>query len=455
MPVRILDLFAEFRTRCNGLGTPCGASLLGALAYFGIDGIDSTEKEEMRQLAMREGKHTEVERYALLDYCESDVTALEALLPAMLPKIDLPRALLRGRYMAAAARMEFNGVPLDKDTLQNFRDNWDVIKSRLTREIDCNYHVFIPAGSAAIDSQSRLGSAIYQKSAEIGAHPYNLAIAVDDVYKRYLEREAPLVAIKNAARRETVLTTNRVETWVGSDKDHSTYPQLDTTTRDVAAGLAELCISGGHETDGSGDTAHAALPSDRLRQSTERLKPKHHPDFLCEAAAHFVGKHDTIPDCVPLGFSAARFADWLIQNSIPWPRLETGQLALDDDTFRQMARTYPAVAPLRELRHALGEMRLFEDLAVGTDGRNRCLLSAFRSLTGRNQPSNAKFIFGPSCWLRALIRPEAGRATAYVDWSQQEFGIAAALSDDAAMQQAYLSGDPYLSFAKQAGAVPA
>lgn len=43
---------------------------------------------------------------------------------------------------------------------------------------------------------------------------------------------------------------------------------------------------------------------------------------------------------------------------------------------------------------------------------------------------------------------------AYIDWSQQEFGIAAALSGDQKMQAAYLSGDPYLTFAKQAGAVP-
>jgi len=43
---------------------------------------------------------------------------------------------------------------------------------------------------------------------------------------------------------------------------------------------------------------------------------------------------------------------------------------------------------------------------------------------------------------------------AYVDWSQQEFGIAAALSGDSAMMAAYTSGDPYLTFAKQARAVP-
>ncbi len=91
---------------------------------------------------------------------------------------------------------------------------------------------------------------------------------------------------------------------------------------------------------------------------------------------------------------------------------------------------------------------------VGTDSRNRTLLSPFRSRTGRNQPSNSKFVFGSSVWLRSLIKPAEGWGIAYIDWSQQEFGIAAALSGDQVMQQAYASGDPYLEFAKLAGAVP-
>ena len=57
--------------------------------------------------------------------------------------------------------------------------------------------------------------------------------------------------------------------------------------------------------------------------------------------------------------------------------------------------------------------------------------------------------------MRGLIKPAEGWGIAYVDWSQQEFGIAAALSGDEAMKQAYASGDPYLEFAKLAGAVPA
>jgi DNA polymerase I-like protein with 3'-5' exonuclease and polymerase domains len=108
---------------------------------------------------------------------------------------------------------------------------------------------------------------------------------------------------------------------------------------------------------------------------------------------------------------------------------------------------------MRELRSSLSEMRL-ANLQVGEDGRNRCLLSPFRSRTGRNQPSNSKFIFGPSVWLRGLIRPTPGWGLAYVDWSQQEFGIAAALSGDENMMEAYRTGDPYLAFAIQAGAAP-
>ena len=153
-------------------------------------------------------------------------------------------------------------------------------------------------------------------------------------------------------------------------------------------------------------------------------------------------------------FKRERWAALLARHNIPWPLLESGQSDLSDKTFRQMAKAHPLVSPYRELRSSLSDMRL-NDLAVGEDGRNRTVLWAFQSRTGRNQPSNSKFIFGPSVWLRGLIKPPPGYGVAYVDWSQQEFGIAAARSGDANMQAAYRSGDPYLALAKQAGAVPA
>ncbi|MGB9388746.1 MAG: DNA polymerase [Xanthobacteraceae bacterium] len=298
VPERVLDLFPEFRNATNGIPTGNGAGLLGALAYHGLDGIGALEKDEMRALVLRGGPWSDVERAHILDYCESDVAALARLLPAMLPKIDLPRALLRGRYTSAVARMERNGVPIDVGAFELLKQNWSKIQDQLIEEIDADYGVF------------------------------------------------------------------------------------------------------------DGRT-----------------------------------------------FKADRFATWLAKADIPWPRLESGRLDLSDDSFREMARGYPTIAPLRELRSALSEMRL-ADLAVGRDGRNRAMLSAFRARTGRNQPSNTKFIFGPSVWLRGLIQPPPGCGIAYIDWQQQEFGIAAALSGDPLMLEAYCSGDPYLAFAKQAGAAP-
>ena len=98
-------------------------------------------------------------------------------------------------------------------------------------------------------------------------------------------------------------------------------------------------------------------------------------------------------------------------------------------------------------------MRL-NDLTVGDDGRNRTPLWAFGSKTGRNQPSNTKFIFGPSVWLRGLIQPPPGHAVAYIDWSSQEVGIAAALSGDEAMMADFQTGDPYVAFGIRAGVLP-
>jgi DNA polymerase I-like protein with 3'-5' exonuclease and polymerase domains len=114
----------------------------------------------------------------------------------------------------------------------------------------------------------------------------------------------------------------------------------------------------------------------------------------------------------------------------------------------------PVVQPVGELRRQLAELRLPPGLSVGPDGRNRCMLSPFSSRTGRNQPSNSKFIFGQPSWLRGLIRPPPGYALAYIDWSQQEFALGAALSGDPAMIKAYLSDDPYLSFGREAGLIP-
>jgi hypothetical protein len=456
MPARVLDLYAEFRCLTSGLPVPCGNGLLGALAYHGLDGLAVAEKESMRELALRGGAYTAGEREALLDYCQSDVDSLARLLPAMLPKIDLPRALLRGRYTAAAARMEWEGAPLDVEALDRLRRGWERIKGRLIAAVDRGYGVFVPAGRRTINPASTFGAALLGEAEAWGIDPHRLADAVDVVWTEERESTRDLYAARRAARRATGLTARRIGQWEDAGRDSSEYPGLDVAARQLAGAYPALGIGTGYTSEGGfDDTDYAGRLWDVLRDRTEKSKPKHHPDILRRAAALVAScSGDNAQADGAMTFSAQRWSEYLARKGIPWPRLESGALALDDDTFREMARAYPVdVAPIRELRHSLSQLRLNE-LAAGSDGRNRVLLSAFGSRTGRNQPSNSRFIFGPSTWLRCLIRPAPGRAVAYVDWSQQELGIAAALSGDQHMQEAYVSGDFYLTFAKMAGAVP-
>ena len=453
-PVRILDLFAEFRCQTAGLSVPCGNGLLGALAYFGFDGLAAAEKEGMRQLAMRGEPYTAGEREDLLIYCQSDVDALARLLPAMLPRIDLPRALLRGRYMAAAARMEATGVPLDVEALERLRRSWEHIKGRLIYEANKTYGVFVPAGQRTIDPGTRLGAAILTTAAEWDVDPYRLADALDYLWSAEREAAKDSIEARRAARKATGLTARRIAHLEDTGHDYLSVPGLDVAARELAGAYPALGIGEGYNPDAPDEDLTGRLWN-LLRDRDERLPRRDDPDLLRRAAEMVSSSPPGEADSFgPMRFSTERRAAYLAGRGIPWPRLLSGALALDDDTFREMARAYPVeVGPIRELRYTLSQLRL-QDLAVGSDGRNRLLLSVFASKTGRNQPSNARFIFGPSCWLRCLIRPGPGRAVAYVDWSAQELGIAAALSGDQAMQDAYRSGDPYTWLARRVGAIP-
>ena len=58
-------------------------------------------------------------------------------------------------------------------------------------------------------------------------------------------------------------------------------------------------------------------------------------------------------------FSEQRFEQYLAANGVPWPRLQSGRLALDEDTFRQQARSHSRfIAKYHELRSALSKLKL-------------------------------------------------------------------------------------------------
>jgi DNA polymerase I len=115
LPTNVIDLYAEHRVETNGLYLPTGNGFLSALAWRGLTRIDVAVKDAMRNKILGQSSWSTSERAEILDYCTSDVEGLEVLLLAMLPKLDLPRALLRGRYTKAVAHMEREGIPIDME----------------------------------------------------------------------------------------------------------------------------------------------------------------------------------------------------------------------------------------------------------------------------------------------------------------------------------------------------
>lgn len=152
-------------------------------------------------------------------------------------------------------------------------------------------------------------------------------------------------------------------------------------------------------------------------------------------------------------FRTEKFIDFLKRSGIDWPRNRKKGIQLTQKTFEEMGEKHPEIKAIAHLRKMVSQLNRFE-LPIGSDERNRFGVRPFTAKTSRNQPRSSECIFGLSSWLRNLIQPKPGTVLAYIDWCQQEFGIAAALSQDANMMKAYDSGDPYLEFGKQAGLIP-
>jgi hypothetical protein len=280
MPERLIDLLIEHRNAINGHSGARVGGLVGALLSYGRPASDALVGDTTSQHLRRR------------------LSAVQALLQAMGPELDVGRALLRGRYLCAASRIEATGIPIDRDALGSLRQDWPGIRGRV----------------------------------------------IDDI-----------------------------------------------------------------------DRAFGAYRAER--------------------------------------FDEEAFASWLVRRGIDWPVTKTGRLDLTDETWRDMARLHPQVRPLKELRTTLLSFDP-HSMAVGCDGRNRTPVRPFSTVTGRNAPSARASALGSAAWVRHLIKPAPGTALAMIDFDGQEFGIAAALSGDEAMQTAYLSDDPYLSLARAAGAAP-
>jgi hypothetical protein len=153
LPTRVIDLYVEHLRETND-GRPRSYSaamkqarpeldtgLLGALLAHDIPSITSAQKSAGRELVMRGGPYTAADRTECLDYCQTDIDPLGALLERMLPQIralpnGLGQAVIRGQYSAAEARMNRCGIPIDVELHSRIYAHKDGICTDLIDQLD-------------------------------------------------------------------------------------------------------------------------------------------------------------------------------------------------------------------------------------------------------------------------------------------------------------------------------
>jgi hypothetical protein len=298
MPSCILDLYAEFRHRVCGLAHDDSCSLAKAMSYFSLPFIDAAEKHRWQMLCASSPNLSDEVREDVLNYCMTDVDAAERLLKVMLPKIDYPRCLIRGRYAKAVMDVEQNGLPIDVPYFRKFEASWDSVRAGLIQQ-----------------------------------------------------------------------------------QGHGLFVNVELDRRKFEPLLQQ----------------------------------------------------------------------WGLLES--WPRTETKLIKVDGDTLKDVARLNPILTDVCNLHSTLQSCKSI-GLPIGTDGNARCAVRPYRTKTGRNAPKSQQFLFSRSAWFRHFLKPSEGMAVASLDYSAQEFAIAAVLSGDEVMLQAYLTGDPYAGTAIAAGLAP-
>jgi hypothetical protein len=129
-----IDPYAEHLALTNGLTAAdifereedekrIGYRMVDALRAYGIEvsSEDETHKKAMQLRAAAGEPFSPEEWAAITAYCGEDVLWLGRLFTAMRDRIDLPAALVRGRYMTAIGQQMHRGIPVDRELVERFQ----------------------------------------------------------------------------------------------------------------------------------------------------------------------------------------------------------------------------------------------------------------------------------------------------------------------------------------------
>ena len=131
--------------------------------------------------------------------------------------------------MAAAARMEWNGTPIDVQHLKRLRRHWDAVQTRLINRINQDYGVYIPRDRKRLNRESAFGRAVLAEADAWGLDPDDVAEAAVTVWEIHRDLERTFFHAKREGRRVTGLTTTILNSWPLSRKSSSSWPRLDET----------------------------------------------------------------------------------------------------------------------------------------------------------------------------------------------------------------------------------
>jgi DNA polymerase I len=151
----------------------------------------------------------------------------------------------------------------------------------------------------------------------------------------------------------------------------------------------------------------------------------------------FIEKHADRLDVYERGhFNFAKYEAFLAREELlaEWPRTAKGRLATSGRVLERIAESHPIIEEFLLFSDTVdllegigssfneaGEIEEEEDkvqgLLIGADSRNHAAVFPFGAKTSRNNPRGRMFLFTNPIWMRFLIRPEKGRAIAYLDWS--------------------------------------